>query len=228
MRVISVVSSKGGVGKTTISSALAVRAAQESRRVAIVDLDPMGSLAAWWKRRGGSQNPCIFTGADTASDAVEALELDGWDWVFIDTPPAFLNTISDAIDNADLAVIPLRASALDLIASEDAVLMARDIAKRQRAEGMQPVGHLCVLNDAEPRWKTTDTAREYLLKGGVPVAETVIAHRQAYLAAMTSGKTGPEVDRVRDGDESPSAREINRLFAEVKALTKKPRKRGRL
>ena len=60
MNVLAVVSTKGGVGKTTLASALAVRAAKESKRVAMVDLDPQGSLAAWWKRRGGSENPKIF------------------------------------------------------------------------------------------------------------------------------------------------------------------------
>jgi len=39
------------------------------------DLDPLASLAAWWKRRPRvkpDDPPTIFTGADTASDAVEA------------------------------------------------------------------------------------------------------------------------------------------------------------
>lgn len=205
MRVITVASTKGGVGKTTLASALAVRAACESERVAMVDLDPLGSLAAWWARRGRSDNPEIFTGADTASEAVEKLALAGWDYVFIDTPPAFVATIEDAIENADLTIIPLRASALDLIASEDAVLIAREAGKR----------HLCVINDAEPRWKTTHTAREYLLAASVPVADAIVAHRQAYLAAMTRGKTGPEIDESK---ERKAAGEIEKLWLEVKTL----------
>jgi chromosome partitioning protein len=170
----------------------------------MVDLDPQGSLASWWKRRGSTQNPCIFTGADTASDAVESLLQTGWDWVFIDTPPAFLATIQDAIENADLALIPLRPSALDLIASEDAVKMAQDAG----------VPLLCVLNDAEPKWKTTLSARDYLLAASVPVAATIVAHRQPYLGAMTMGKTGPEIDRSKEGH---TEREISGLWAEVKA-----------
>ena len=98
MRVITIASTKGGVGKTTLASALAVKAATESARAAMVDLDPLGSLAAWWARRGRTENPEIFTGADTATEAVEKLELAGWDWVFIDTPPAFVATIEDAVD----------------------------------------------------------------------------------------------------------------------------------
>jgi chromosome partitioning protein len=171
----------------------------------MVDLDPLGSLAAWWARRGHSANPEIFSGADTASEAVEKLELAGWDWVFIDTPPAFVATIEDAVDNATLTIVPLRASALDLVASEDAVLIARDSGRP----------YLAVINDAEPRWKTTLAAREYLQAASVPVADAIIAHRQAYLAAMTRGMTGPEIDKSED---RKAVAEINQLWDEIKAL----------
>ena len=77
-----------------LAFALSVRAAKESKRVAMVDLDPQRSLVAWWQRRGKSDNPTIFEGAETAADAVEALALDGWDWVFIGGR-RFLTVIGD-------------------------------------------------------------------------------------------------------------------------------------
>ena len=57
MIVIAVVNSKGGTGKTTLASALSVRAAKDSKRVAMVDLDPQKSLIAWWQRRGKTDKP---------------------------------------------------------------------------------------------------------------------------------------------------------------------------
>src|SRR3990170_3172377 len=112
MRKISIVSGKGGVGKTTLASALAVRATRENKgraRVAMVDLDPQASLAAWWKRRGSSNNPEIFANVDTASEAIERLLLtEAPDYCFIDTPPAFVATMQDAVANADIVIIPLR------------------------------------------------------------------------------------------------------------------------
>lgn len=217
MRVISIVSSKGGVGKTTLASALAVRATQESERVAMVDLDPQGSLAGWWHRRGGSQNPCIFSNADTASEAVEALALDGWDWVFIDTPPAFINIIDDAIEAAHLALIPLKAGAFDLLASEAVIMKARQADVR----------HLCVLNGVNPRWGITDRALVYLRSNKVPVAETQITLRQSYAAAVTKGLSGPEIERPLTGEvKSRSEAEIDALFVEVRDAARKA-KRGR-
>jgi chromosome partitioning protein len=68
MYVIAVVNTQGGVGKTTLASALAVRAAKDSPRVAMVDLDPQRSLVEWWQRRGSTENPTIFEGADSPVD----------------------------------------------------------------------------------------------------------------------------------------------------------------
>lgn len=210
--IISIVSSKGGVGKTTLTSALAVAASKDGKRVALVDLDPQGSLASWHARRKDN-GLTLISDADKASDAVEGL--DGkFDYIFIDTPPAFLATIEDAIEACDAAIIPLRPSALDIVASEDAVIMAREANKP----------HLCVLSDAEPRWKTTSSAGDYLKAAKVPVAKETVTHRAAYLGAMTSGKTGPEIDKT-----GAAGVEIAALWKEVKGLlaaSKKGKGRG--
>ena len=126
MIVIAVCNTKGGVGKTTIAASLAVRAAKESPRVALLDLDPQGSLTQWWNRRGQSLNPEVMRGVETASDGVDAVQQLGYDWLIIDTPPAFLQLIIDTIDVADLVVIPIKASSIDVAASEDAVALSRE------------------------------------------------------------------------------------------------------
>ncbi len=208
MQVISIVSSKGGVGKTTLTSALAVMAASEGKRVALVDLDPQGSLESWLDRRAGDD--LSFMDAEKASEAVDEIDEAQYDLLFIDTPPAFITTIEDAIGASDLVIIPLRASALDILASEDAVLMAR----------AADVAHLCVINDAESRWKTTEAASKYLSAAKVPVAKTIVTHRAAYLGAMTAGKTGPEIDKTGTARD-----EISGLWSEIKAVLAKA-KRG--
>jgi cellulose biosynthesis protein BcsQ len=62
LRVVTLASLKGGVGKTTLAGALAVRAAEESRRVALLDLDPQESLASWWTRRGKVKPKAVRSG----------------------------------------------------------------------------------------------------------------------------------------------------------------------
>jgi hypothetical protein len=56
----------------------------------MVDLDPQRSLVEWRQRRGSTDNPAIFEGADSPVDAAEALALDRRDWVFLDGPSVLL------------------------------------------------------------------------------------------------------------------------------------------
>jgi len=203
MVVIAVANSKGGTGKTTLASALAVRAALESRRVAMVDLDPQKSLVAWWKRRGRSDNPTIFEGADTAGDAVEALELDGWDWVFLDGPPSYLGVIQEMIEAADFVLIPVKPSVVDILATQDAIALAREA----------DAAFAVVVNDAGPKERVADKARESLLSFDVPILDTVIVHRVSHITAMTVGKSAAEVNSGRD---KAATEEIDALWWEVK------------
>ena len=53
MKVLSVVSQKGGVGKTTLATALAVQATAEGKNAVMFDLDPQASATFWKDTRAG-------------------------------------------------------------------------------------------------------------------------------------------------------------------------------
>ena len=205
MITIAVVNTKGGVGKTTISALLAVEAAKESGRVAMVDLDPQKSLAEWWKRRGSTDNPTIEQG-NYAQEAVEALAAKGFDWAFLDSPPAFIETVRDCVECADLAVIPLKPSMLDLVATQDAVMLAREAS----------TPFLCVLNDVGPKERESveKSSRNMLFTYTIPIADTTLIHRVPHVTGMTVGKSASEVNQGRD---RKAVAEITSLWQEVKA-----------
>jgi len=50
-KVITIAQQKGGAGKTTLAIHLAVAWSQRGKRVAVVDIDPQGSLTYWHKLR---------------------------------------------------------------------------------------------------------------------------------------------------------------------------------
>jgi chromosome partitioning protein len=51
MKVVAVLSEKGGAGKTTLAVHLATAAQLAGNAAAILDLDPQGSAFAWAERR---------------------------------------------------------------------------------------------------------------------------------------------------------------------------------
>jgi chromosome partitioning protein len=202
MHVIGFLNSKGGVGKSTLATAIAVRAAQESPRVCLVDLDPQGSVSEWWTRRGEPDNPTLFRGADRASDAIEALELDGWDWVILDGPPGSLSVTADAIGVSTFVVVPMRASGLDLLASQECVELCQEAG----------VPFMVVFNATKggAKDRLLDAARAPLFEGDIPIAQTAITQRVSYVTAATTGKTGAEKDAA-------AGEEIDALWKEIKS-----------
>lgn len=211
MIVIACLNSKGGVGKTTLATALAVRASRDSRRVCIVDLDPQESTQIWHGRRGNPDNPALFRGAERASDAVEALDLNGYDWVFLDGPPGALLVTEDAISVSTLVVIPVRASGLDIDASREVVGLCE--------EAETPF--LVVINAARgARDKLVEGTRDTLFNYQLPIADTAIALRNAHVTAMMVGRTAAEKDK-------DAAAEIDALWREIKAAAQKAARKAK-
>jgi chromosome partitioning protein len=153
-------------------------------------------------RRGSPDNPALLTGEDRASDAIEALRLNApYEIVFLDGPPGSLIVTEDAVKVCDLVIVPMRASGLDLMASQDCVRLCQQLG----------TPYLCVLNDVNARDAKSlgENARNTLLTYKIPLAKTAVAHRVPYVNAMTSGKTGPEKDKA-------AAAEIDALWLEIK------------
>ena len=209
MHFIGVLNTKGGTGKTTLASCLAVRAARDAR-VAVVDLDPQGSFTDWHGRRGAPDNPALMRGLDRASDAVEALKhICPYDFVFFDGPPGSILVTEDAVRASTLVLIPLRASGLDLAASQDCISLCQETE----------TPFLLVLNaKGQHDGRLVEEARALLSSWKLPVARTTIASRSQYVNAVTTGRTGPEKDRKAEA-------EIDALWAEVKAATLRAAKR---
>jgi chromosome partitioning protein len=200
MRVIALSSTKGGTGKTTLTSSLAVRAAQESKRVALIDLDPQESLSAWIDRRGRPKNPNLVE-LDATTEAIGLLLREGWEWVFIDTSPSKIEFIEPGIAAANLVLIPCRPSPMDV----------EQIGIPMELCAIHKKPFAFVLNHA-PAGKLTRSTTDWLAPQG-PVLQPPIPFRQAYMAAPGHGKTAAEMK-----DEDKAAAEIDALWHAVKKM----------
>jgi chromosome partitioning protein len=120
MRTLTLVTQKGGTGKTTLAASLAVAAAENGERVIALDLDPQGSLAAWGDMRDADSPAVDRLGPDRLGDLtaiLAALETQGFTLAILDTAGVASTGGNLAMQAATLALIPARPSRLDLQAT---------------------------------------------------------------------------------------------------------------
>jgi len=124
MNVIVFASRKGGSGKSTLAAHLAAHVHKTTKPCLLVDGDPQGSLTLWHKLRGTNEPP-IKTAVNSVSGIIAAAKRDGFEWVFIDTPPNLSAVVDDAIKNATMVVIPARPGVFDVNAVQETIQMCR-------------------------------------------------------------------------------------------------------
>ena len=71
-KIVTIAQQKGGAGKSTLAAHLALAWALKKKSVALVDIDPQQSLAAWYGQRE------ISLGADLVLVPVQPSPLDVW------------------------------------------------------------------------------------------------------------------------------------------------------
>jgi chromosome partitioning protein len=60
MRILAIVSQKGGVGKTSLVQNLSAELARAGRRVLMVDFDPQANLTTGWGLDPGAERPTVY------------------------------------------------------------------------------------------------------------------------------------------------------------------------
>ncbi|MEK4032790.1 division plane positioning ATPase MipZ [Methylocystis sp. IM3] len=118
MRTIAFVTQKGGAGKSTLASGVAVAARAAGERVFVIDLDPLQTLATWARSRETADLGVEHVPPGKLSKAIAALEKKGVTLLVLDAPGQDGEESAAAIRAADLCIIPARPNAFDLWASE--------------------------------------------------------------------------------------------------------------
>lgn len=205
MSVIALVGNKGGAGKTTLCVNLATALAQRAPTV-ILDADPQRSS---WQWRQLSDRPNAVPVADAVDDLPAAVERARKEYahLVIDCPPSVhAQQTAWGLEHAELALIPVQPSPLDLWAT----VHIEGLVERARAfnPALQAV---LVINQLEPRTTLSRLMGQALDELSLPAAKTAIRRRMAFRSSLLEGRT--VIDLGRRG--AAAAEEIHQLIDEV-------------
>lgn len=203
MRVLTMAAQKGGAGKTTLATSLAVAAVQAGEIVVVIDLDPQGSLREWSERREATDIVFQRVEASGLTKLIQRLREHGkTTLVVVDTAGVIGPDVTVALQQADLALLPVRPSLLDVTAT------------RRTAERLDALKrpYAFVLNQTQGSAQSrAEDAAQALVEIGRLYPGT-LALRTDHLDAMTLGQ-GVTEWRPR----GQAADEIRQLWAWTKS-----------
>ena len=211
--VISVLSQKGGTGKTTLSCALAALAVGDGIATAMLDLDPQASAAKWHDLRKANHTgdpPVYATPSSRMQALVEGLGSDGAELIVCDTAP---HSGADALTVArlsDTILIPVQPSLPDLAA----------VTRTIEITDLAGTPAVVVLNLALANHLSAGEARSVIATTNVAAAPVVLHRRIAHVNSFNNGQCAAEYE-----PRGKAAGELRALFAWLQAACIVPRAR---
>ncbi len=204
--IFTIAQQKGGAGKTTVAAHLAVAWSREGlRSVAILDIDPQGSLGEWLENRerrlGEDATGLTFRTASSWGARREAQRLArDHDVVLIDTPANAERDARPAMEVADLLIVPVQPTPLDLWATRPTL----EMAARER------LAALLVLNRVPARARLTESVLGAMRELNADIAEARLGNRVAFAESVGDG--GTVFDKAR---HKAAAAEVRALAREI-------------
>jgi chromosome partitioning protein len=184
MKVVSLISQKGGVGKTTLATALAVAAHRDGKQAFLVDLDPQASASFWMDTRQDDALAISAIPASRLSHVLEAAKLASADIAIIDTPPFAKDIAFEAAQHADLVMIPTRPAVLDVMAMTRTIELIKAFDKQATV----------VLTFCPPTGKEVDDTETAVRALDVDLCPVHIGQRIAYSRAQQNGQAAQEIE----------------------------------
>jgi len=209
MKVISVMTRKGGAGKTTLTRALISAAMSQGKRCLVFDADPQQALARWATKLQ-LEDP-LFTiepltkATELEEKAENAYQNDTADFVFVDTIGAAGAWADDLASESDAIVVPMMLSDDDLEITTDTFNWY--VGLRERADDPEalPSFHV-LLSNVPAKQSKSELLIEQKALSQFPVMDDYFVHRIQHKDASAEGfihqiaqnrRTGPGHLRVQ-------------------------------
>lgn len=204
MPVITIASSKGGPGKTTVAMLLAGALAAEGRRVVALDADPTHAFSRW--AANAYEGPAFETHAEADETRLAHLIAHAAgtaELVLVDTAGFGNRAAAVAMTSADAILVPTLAGEADITEAEKTIRLAEGLARAARRE----IPAAVLLNKVR-RTQLTRHATQEIAAAKLPRLEATLSDLVAYGELSYSGRL-PQ--------SGPAAIEIAGLVAELRA-----------
>jgi chromosome partitioning protein len=204
--IITIANTKGGVGKSTVAVHLCWWLSQRGYRVTLADCDMQESSSEWVHEACPLVKTVRFHNPNDILNELPTL-LEESDFVVADGPGSQTETSRALLLRADLAIVPCKASMLEIRAlsrATEVLRQAQDIRKGKPEA-------IIVLSMVGKNYRLTKDMKEAAASLELPMAKTPLILRQVYADAPGQGEVVANLG-ARGKD---SAAEISRLFAEI-------------
>jgi len=206
-RIITVAQQKGGSGKTTVTVNLATALLAQGKSVALLDTDPQGSLGKWFMKRVetyGDDPNLRFSTATAWGINYELRSLSSQvDYVIVDTPPKADSDLRPALRAADLVLVPLSASHVDIWATQDVLDLADRASKRA----------CIVMNRTRSGTRLGAEVVEAVNELEADVLKTSLGNRILFAESLGQG-----LGAIESQKKSAAANEVRSLVEEVEQI----------
>lgn len=185
--IILIGGEKGGTGKSTIATNLAVQFAHDGKDVILLDADPQGTASKWIERRNEQGLRVVHSAQKTGDIYKTSLDLgQRYEIVIIDAGGRDSKELRTGMVAADKMYIPIRASQADLetLPHVDELIGL--------AKGMNPelqVFALLSMAPSNPLGNEVAEAQELLEQfAEIQLSPSIVRDRKVYRDAMLEGK----------------------------------------
>ena len=202
--IITVATMKGGSGKSTVASCLAVHWHLQGRRPTVIDADPQRSIARLAARdRALGGVPVVEDATDQAWQTARRVAAGGGP-VIIDTPGFRSEATMACLAATDFLLVPVKPSPFDVDRMLDTLnLLITGVS------GWRPIFR-CVLTQTTRDSVIAKHIRAELAEAGFPLLESEMTNRVVYAESALWGATPSLIDSA-----GPAARDIAAIAAEV-------------
>lgn len=212
--IIVVANSKGGVGKSTIAVHLAAWLHDQGHQVTLADCDTQHSSSDWLQEAVPEIKTVRLAGSDQIMEQLPEIARNS-DYVIADGPGSNTDVSRTLLLCADLAVVPCKASMLEVRALKQATLALQHSHRVRR--GRPPA--VIVLSMVGRNYRLTQDMRDSASALRLPVTKTALTLRQVYADAPGQGVAVWQLgSRARE-----AARQIRGLFRELLPKAEKGR-----